>query len=64
MTFWGGKSRRIGTFESPEQASVAYVSVRKDIDDAKLSAVGADEVDAILQLRKKPPRKHLNRTKK
>ena len=64
VTFWGGKSRQIGTFESPEQASVAYVSVRKDIDDAKLSAVGADEVDAILQLRKKPPRKHLHRTKK
>ena len=42
-----GKSTRcIGSFDTPEQASAAYMSVRKDLDDAYLhvSAVGADEV--------------------
>ena len=41
-----GKSRCIGSFDTPEQASAAYISVRKDLDDAYLhvSAVGADEV--------------------
>ena len=40
-----GKSRNIGTFDTPEQASAAYVSVKKDLDDAKLTAVGADVVN-------------------
>ena len=44
---WGGKTRKIGTFYTPEQASAAYMSVRKDLDDVKLSACGASEVDAI-----------------
>ena len=45
--YWGGKKRSIGTFDTPEQASAAYMSMRKDLDGAKLSALGADEVDAI-----------------
>jgi hypothetical protein len=35
--WWGDKPRRaIGTFDTSEQASAAYMSVRKDIDDAKI----------------------------
>ena len=49
---WGGKKRYIGSFDAPEQASAAYVSVKKDIDDAKLSAFSADEVDAIFDAAK------------
>lgn len=40
-TLWGGKARHIGTFDTPEQASAAFISVRKDY--ANLSAVGAAE---------------------
>ena len=45
-TNWLRKWRHIGSFDTPEQASAAYISVRKDLDDAYLhvSAVGADEV--------------------
>ena len=50
---WGDKTRYIGTFDAPEQASAAYASVRKDLEDAKLSAVGADEVDAMFDEAKK-----------
>ena len=46
MVYWGGKSRYIGTFDTPEQASAAYMSVKKDRDDANLSGLGADEVNA------------------
>ena len=48
MTQWDGKTRTIGTFNTPEQASTAYLSVKKDIMNAKLSGLGADEVDAAL----------------
>ena len=43
---WRGKQRTIGTctFDTPEQASAAYISVRKDLDGAKLRSFGSDEV--------------------
>ena len=50
---WCGKTRGIGTFDTPEQASVAFMSVRKDLDDAKLSGFGADEVHDIFDAAKK-----------
>lgn len=45
--YWDGKLRHIGTFDTLEQASTAYTTVRKDIDNAKLSSCGADQVVAI-----------------
>ena len=44
--WWRGKNRCIGTFDTPEQASAAYVSVKKDLGDIELSALGADEINA------------------
>ena len=44
---WGNKKRYIGTFGTPEQASAAYMALRKSLDGAKLSLGGADEIDAI-----------------
>ena len=43
---WSGKTRFIGTFATPEQASAAYMSVKEDFARAKVSASGAEEVDA------------------
>jgi len=43
----------IGTFDTPEQASAAYISVRKYLDDAKLSMSGADEANATFDEAKK-----------
>ena len=47
---WGGKQRYIATFDTPEEASAAYVSAEKDRDDVELhvSALGADEVNTFL----------------
>ena len=42
--YWGGKNRYIGTFDTADQASAAHASVRKDLDNANLSAAGGDEV--------------------
>ena len=50
---WDGKGRHIGTFDNPEQASAAYMSVKKDLNDAKLSGFGADEVHDIFDAAKK-----------
>ena len=45
---FGGKQRHIGMFHTPEQASAAYLLMRKERGDAKLSArMGADEVNAL-----------------
>ena len=49
---WGGKLRDIGTFDTPEQASAAFMSVKKYLEDAKLSAFGADEVEAAFDAAK------------
>jgi len=52
-----GKMRYIGaSFDTPEQASAAFMSVRKDLDDANLSAVGADEVNALFDAAKEKAR--------
>ena len=50
---WGCKQRHIGTFDTLEQASAAFISVKKVLDDAKVSACGANEVDAIFDEAKK-----------
>ena len=49
---WGGKKYYIGTFDPPEQASAAYVLVRKEIGDAKLSTRRDDEVNALFEAAK------------
>ena len=49
-----GKTRSIGTFDDPQQASAACESVREDLEDINLSALGTDEVIAIFdETRKK-----------
>ena len=47
LIWWGDKQRYIGTFDTLEQASAAYDSVREDLDNADLSPLGADEVDGL-----------------
>ena len=51
--WWGGRGRYIGTFDTPEQASAAYISVRKDLDDVNLSAIGTDEADDMFDVAQK-----------
>ena len=50
---WRGKGRSIGTFDTPEQASAAFMSVKKDRDDANVSSFGADKIDAMFDAAKK-----------
>jgi hypothetical protein len=52
-TCWGGKTRQIGAFDTPKQASAAFFSVREEIDDAKLSALTVDEASALFDAAKK-----------
>ena len=47
MISWGDKQHYIGSFDTPEQASAAYQSVKKDLAGAKPSKLGADEVLAL-----------------
>ena len=51
-----GKAYYVGTFDTPEQASAAFMSVKKDLDDANLSAVGADEIKALFDAAKEKAR--------
>ena len=51
--WWGSRTRYIGTFDTPEQASAAYMSVKKDLEAAKLSSCSVEEVDAVLDEAKK-----------
>ena len=46
-TSWYGRNLFLGTFDTPEQASAAYMSARKDLDDATVSSCGAHDVDAV-----------------
>ena len=46
-------NRAIGTFDTPEQASAAYMFVKKKRTHGDLSALGADEVYALLNAAKK-----------
>ena len=50
--WWGNKQRCVGYFDTPEQASAAYVLVRNDLDDGKLSELGPDEVNAAFDAAK------------
>ena len=51
---WGGKCRRISSaFDTPEQASAAYASVKKDLDEAKLYSGCADEVNSLFDAAQK-----------
>ncbi len=50
---WDDRTRYIGTFDTPEQASAAHTLVRKDLDNAKLLDLGADKVDATFTAARK-----------
>ena len=55
---WRGKQRTIGTFDTPEQASAAFMLVRRDLDDAKLrppcgSDKKAAKIDVVFDVAKK-----------
>ena len=45
---WRGKQRTIGTFDTPEQASAAFMLVRRDLDDAKLRPCGSDNAKSAI----------------
>jgi hypothetical protein len=42
--FW--QKRYVGRFATPDEASAAHTSVQKDLDNAELSMLTADEVNA------------------
>ena len=47
--WWGGRSRTIGTHDAPEQASAAYLSVRKHLRAAKGSGLSADDAEDVFK---------------
>ena len=49
---WRDKKRYIGSFYTLDQASAAYESVKKDLDEAKLSGFCAAEVDSVFNAAK------------
>jgi len=44
---WRGKMRYIGSFDTPERASAAYMSVKKELANIKTLPCGADEEDIL-----------------
>jgi hypothetical protein len=50
---WSNKNRYIGTFDTPEQASAVYMSVKKDLARANLSTLSPDKVDAAFDAARK-----------
>jgi len=50
---WGSKSRYIGIFDTPEQASAVYTSLRNLLNDVELSVLGADEVTTLFKAAQK-----------
>ena len=53
MIQWCDKKRYIGVFGTPEQASAAFISVKKDRDEAKASRLGVDEGESLFNAAKK-----------
>ena len=63
LIWWGKKRRYIGSFNTPEQASAAFMSVRNERDIVELSVLGADEVDALFEAAKKKALKAVGESK-
>ena len=52
--WWGSKTHYIGIFDTPEEASAAFMSVKKDLVGVKPLALGAGEAEAFFnEARKK-----------
>ena len=51
--WWADTNRYIGTFDTPEQASIAYLSVKEDLAGIKPSAIGADNGNSLFDAARK-----------